>query len=210
MIISALVPVRSALVNLQRDDLAQTLQEDLIRWAMEAEAKINTGSWLEQKSVCLHTSDSQVCLPNGFKVLVCLKINATYPTIINRIQCRCSNGCVNASVLACDIQAKVGSKMISFSPMQEESSPVYLDYLALAIEEETGYPMVDEDHALAISLYIQKQILYRDNDLSRYNITDGEWSKACGQARAVTNSKILTQDQMNEIGYVWYNNISSY
>jgi hypothetical protein len=210
MIISSFIPIRSALVNLQRENLIQTIEEDLIRWAMEAEAKINTGSWLEQKSVCLHTSNNQVCLPTDYKMLVCMKVNAIYPTIINRVQCRCVDACLNLTSCAIDIQAKIGQKTITFMPTQDDNVPVYLDYMALAVEEETGYPMIDEDHAYAVSLFIQKQILYRDNDLSRYNITDGEWKLACGQARAATNSKLLTQDQLNEIGYVWYNNASTY
>ena len=64
--------------------------------------------------------------------------------------------------------------------------------------------MIDSDHLLAVSQYIQLEALKMTRDLALINIKTRDWEKACGQARSRTNTRILTQDEYARLGARWY------
>jgi hypothetical protein len=211
MFISCLYAVRDALVSTQAADLLNEYEEDLVGWAYEAEKKIldttqASGQLMKDNIVCLYTFNNQVCLPQGFNGLICLKVNQVIPTLINYTTCRIKPNitCPNANGVA-GLSMRIDQRIVTFSPAVPDGQPVTVEYQSIRLEGEDGYPMIYDEHQYAISMFLQYKIyatIKPNETLSQ--VRKLEWSRECLQARARTNQ--LTPEQMASLGSVWYVN----
>ena len=212
MFISPLVAVRDAVRKTQSEDMLNEYEEDFVQWAYEAEKKIlnNTfslGAWKEQKSICLAAENNQVILPDDFYTLVCLQAGNEFPILINTSGCRIKRGCANY----CGwngkydvLRMKIDGYIVTFIPAKvPDNTPVTIQYEALRIDTQDGYPMIFEDHWSAVSEYIQWQILSNfKTDINKAELKRRDWMLSCPQARARTAN--LTAAELLAMGATWW------
>lgn len=218
-LISPKFAVRGALGNLGMGHLIQNLEEDLIRWAGEANEKItlNTKAQTIYNPVdqIAYTKNNRVKLCDGFKSLQCLKLNGCQiPFLYNKHRCTstCSNGENGCSTCGCGNCGNVVTPVIQnchsfyldgcwvkFSPKVDDGWKVEIAAWATP-KDEDGYVMVIDTNTTAIQDYICWMVCRRENDIRAASF-EKSWYFNCRQARATINHK--TDAELLEISKWW-------
>lgn len=210
MFISTLYSVRDALRTTKKEDLLNEYEEDFVGWAFEAEKKIldttqAAGLLNKDNIVCLSVFNNQVCLPQGFNGLICMKVNQVVPYLINYTTCRIKPNCNCPNLNG--IQAlgvRIDQRVCTFTPVVPDGTSVTVEYSSIRLEGEDGYPMMFEEHQYAISMFLQYKIYVLTDQPMLAEKARILWLRECMQARARTNK--LTLAEIAAMGGVWYVN----
>lgn len=201
--VSPLQAIRSALAKIGYNDLPQSLQPELIEWAIEASDMI-----CKPKTFKIESDDFVVCgnkIQLGQQVLLvnCASYNGQPMELISNRGC--SNRCTqNSKNRCCRSNQKfyLDECYIHFKPTLEDGSVVHVEWLQRAYAAD-GYPLILDNCNMAISEYIASIICARFND-NRYALWDSKWQKHCLQARAEVNR--ITQAQVEALGFLFDSN----
>lgn len=218
-LISTKFAIRGALGNLAMGHLLQNLQEDLFRWAGEANEKITADTKAETiyKPVdqVAYTKNNRIKLCDGFVALQCLKYNGCQiPFLYNKNRCTttCSNGSNGQSSCGCNSCLNVVTPVIAnchsfyldgcwvkFSPAVDDNQKIEIAAWAIPKDDE-GYLMVIDKTTTALQDYIAWNVCVREGD-NRAAFFEKRWYFNCRQARAWINKK--TDAELREISKWW-------
>lgn len=217
--ISPKFAIRGALGNIAMGHLIQNLEEDLLRWAGEANEKLtaDTKAATIYKPVdqIAYTKNNRIKLCDGFKALQCLKLNGCkIPFLYNKERCTttCDNGANGCSNCGCDTCAGgtpanlaschsfyLDGCWVKFSPEIEDGQKVEIAAWATP-KDEDGYVLVIDKTTTAIQEYVAWMVCRREGD-NRMGMFEKNWYFNCRQARAWINKK--TDAELKEISRWW-------
>lgn len=211
--ISSKTAIRGALGNLGMGHLIQSLEEDLLRWAGEANEKITNDTKaatiyepFEQRG---YTKNGRFNLCKGFKAIECLELSGSkIPFELNRE--RCTSGCKNRCGVSCSccgpfegcdtgVKFYLDGNCIKFTPTVADGQEVFVAGYREPQDEE-GYILILEKTTTANQDYIAWKICLRMGD-NRASSFERNWYFGARQARAWINKK--TEQEMREISAWW-------
>lgn len=214
-LISPKFAIRGALGNLGMGHLLQNLEEDLLRWAGEANEKIvadtKAATIFKPVSQTAYTKNNRVKLCDGFQSLQCLKLNGCEITFLyNKHRCTttCSNGCgtncgccnnIVTPVIANCHSFYLDGCWVKFSPDVDDGQKVEIEAWATP-KDEDGYELVISKTTTALQDYIAWNVCLREGD-NRASAFEKRWYFNCRQARSWINKK--TDAEIREIAKWW-------
>lgn len=196
--VSTFQPIRTAVGDLGFSNVMQTMEEDLVRWAIEAQDYITRKSphnvmKMESKTLIIRGNKILYCA--NMQVIDCVKINGVIYEYNGKNTCYVTSGCA----CSCEVTDRTFSAdgcYLRFTG-QEDGTEVEVKYLARPMDEN-GYPMVVESIVFAIQEYIKWKMCFKMRD-NRSSACEQRWYVLCRQARPVFNN--LTQTDIEKIGY---------
>jgi hypothetical protein len=207
-LISSLYAVNDALRDCGQERLFNYYQEDMVRWAFEAERKINSWkSFFEQKSICLLLGNNKKwVLPNNYWAFICATIGGSQVNLVNKATCRCSPLYKAGGIINIKIQGQYIYPLADI----DTGTQLVLEYESIMVDDNDGFPMIFEAHTSAINYYIQYKVFSllaarEPNNtglLNQKREADTSWVRECADARARTNK--LSPEQWQIAGRLWY------
>ena len=214
--VEAQVAIRNALGDLgYSENVYQTMQPDLHRWATEAQDLIirNKSSlplikakFLSQNNQIRNEPDFQILenISIGGHTVPLNQTSKSTPLVSTGAPLRrigqwggYPGVLTNPEWVGCDrLTFRISQYAITFSPNIPDGTEVDVEYLCKPSADD-GYPMIINRCARAIAYYIEAKICKRLMD-SRYEDCMKEWYPACIQARAEINE--MTQEEKMAIG----------
>lgn len=199
--------IRSALGNLGKGNLMQTMEPDLIRWSIEAQDLISPINVLQKKSEIFKVSDNRVTLCEDFKMVECVKINGVPLRYLGGRNCQyITKGCYDScNTIGSGLGFSVDSCYVHFSPAIQDGTEVEVTWLQRPVGDD-GIPLVVEQCLIAVQDYISWMICLRTMD-NRAGIHEKNWYYRCRTARAEMNRFAESQRQQLGVQYLSvYNN----
>lgn len=200
--VSTFTPIRTACGDLGISGLMQTMEEDLVRWAVEAQDLIGSESALQLKSGKFPIKNNKIRYCADMKFIDCLQVNGHTYSFQQRNNCEdlvtgnCP--CVARDVISDRLFTSDGC-FINFNEDIADGTMASIKYLARPTDDN-GYPMVADVCVIAIQEYIKWKICVRTRD-NRTAESQRRWYELCKQARAKYNK--LTQPQIEALGFIY-------
>jgi len=200
--VSTFTPIRTACGDLGMSGVMQTLEEDLVRWAVEAQDLIGVETALQNKSGDFTIKNNKIRYCADMKVIDCVSINGEIYDYEQRNECDdlVTNTCPCKHTDSKKIFTADGC-FISFSPEVADGTIAKIKYMARPMDDN-GYPKVADACVVAIQEYIKWKLCFRYRD-NRSAECQRRWYELCRQARSQYNQ--LTQKQVEYLGHVYRN-----
>lgn len=199
--VSPLQAIRSALGDLGFGSLMQTLEPDLIRWAIEAQdliSKKKTFIYSEPTNYTVENNKIALCADALMIESVCMGGRPlTYnPTLSCGGMCtdNCKSMCVGNAQ-----EFYVDECYVHFNPPVADGTPIEMVTMERPMGDD-GYPLVIDSCMLAVAEYEKWKICFRQKD-ERYKECEQRWYVLCRQARAELNK--YSQKQIENLGKIW-------
>ena len=209
--------IRAAVGNTGFSHLLQSLQEDLVRWAGEANELIikdtRACTIYEPIDQTAYTANGRVKLCDGFVALECLTLAGCVIPFLYKKN-RCTNTCQNSccSEIAPSINEAICNNHRAFTlegcwvkihgPVND-SEEVVIQGWKIPMDEDGYVKMIDGIPVTACTQYIAWQLCLRMGD-NRASTFERIWYNRARQARAFINKK--TDSEMREISKYWFPN----
>lgn len=193
--------IRIALGKLGYSDMMQTLEPDLIAWAVFGNDKISRKKTYKKVEQEFEVENNAIQIGGCFKLIDCVTRNGcplTYDPNGSCGECvteECCNVCRGSSQLFI-----VDDCYIHFSPAIADGITIKVKGYQRPIGPD-GYPLVPDVCSEAIAEYVMWQLCFRERD-NRTAACEKRWYELIRQARA--DLRTLTQQQLERIGYRWF------
>lgn len=200
--VSTFTPIRTACGDLGMSGVMQTMEEDLVRWAVEARDFIGKENALQNETGNFVVKNNKVRYCAGMAIIDCVSVNGEIYDYEQR------NECSDLVTSACPcVSANSTSKrrftsdgcFLEFKDEIADGTIATIKYMSSPMDDN-GYPKVPDICVVAIQEYIKWKLCFRTRD-NRSAESQRRWYELCKQARAKYNK--LTQRQIEFLGYVF-------
>ena len=196
--------IRIALGKLGYPNLMQTMELDLVAWAMEARNLIRRDRRVLKSSTRKETvHDNSIPHCSGQQYIDCVKKDGVPLTFQPGGSCveLVTNNCCK---VCCNSEQKfiVNECYTQFSPALPDGTEIEITALANP-EAQNGYPMIPEVCVTAIAEYIKWMICVRERD-NRAGASEARWYVLCRIARADLKKGEWSQEAIERFGYYWW------
>lgn len=200
--VSTFTPIRTACGDLGVSGVMQTMEEDLVRWAVEAQDFIGKENALKNEKGNFPVKNNKIRYCADMQIIDCVSINGQLYDYEQRNECSdlvtnncpCAvNGSNNTRTFTSD------GCFITFNDEIADGTMATIKYMARPMDEN-GYPMVADICVFAIQEYIKWKLCFKNRD-NRSAECQRRWYELCRQARVQYNQ--LTQKQIEFLGYIY-------
>lgn len=179
---------------------------DIVEWCGEAVNNIGEYESFERFSnVEIEVIDKKALLPcNVWRVLKVSGNNCSDCTIYNYVN--------NGTYLSFSDNSLTNGATSSSSPPSDGTIKLRVDYIGIAIDSETGYPLILEGHEQACYWYCMTKLYMEDflsgkMDGQRYNFIQEQYGKYVSKAKS--SMRHTSRDDMDKMAMIRYNMIRS-
>jgi len=196
--VSTFTPIRTAVGNLGYSNVMQSLEEDLVRWAIEGQDFIGETHAMMPQNITIKIKDNKIQKCADMKLIDCVSINGVVYDLMNKNTCSdlVTRGCPCAITTSTNTYTWDGC-YLTFTGL-EDGTEVLIKYMARPTDEN-GYPMIASCCVFAIQQYIMWQLCVRMRD-NRSGSCEQRWYALCRQARPQF-SDFNIQHNIERLGY---------
>lgn len=198
--VSTFQPIRTAVGDLGYGNVMQGLEEDLVRWAIEAQDYIGRDKAKKMETKTLIVKDNKILYCADMSIIDCVSVGGILYDFKDKHNCY--DHVTSSCSCACDSSQFVFTTdgcYIRFEPSLADGTEVVVKYLARPMDDN-GYPMIADICVFAIQEYIKWKLCFRFGD-NRTSACEGRWYALCRQARPLFNN--ITQRDIERIGYLY-------